>query len=653
MLIGTEERLRHFQGRLLWLVVAVTIPCLGLVVRLFYLQVLRHDFYATLARENKVIADVLPGYRGKILDRFGRTLVDNRPSYSVYLIPDVLLGKRGNPKAALRMKETVAQLAGLLALDPAALEAQIRAARGRARFKPFLVKRDVSWEELSSAEEAALQDRGVFIRTEPLREYPYGSAAAQVLGYIQEVGPDELPGLRERFPELAYRQGTLVGKYGVEAQAERYLRGQDGYRQLIVNAYGSEVNEDVLKELGFESQDQDPVAGKDIVLALDWDLQLAAETALGGKNGAIVALDPRNGEVLAMVSHPAFDPSPFGRGIRPEEYRALLEAPGRPLYSKSIQGHYPPGSTFKSFMAVAGLEEGVISDHWRSQCNGALRFGSHTFRCWNRGGHGAVELHESLRESCDVFYYRVGNLLGIDRMAKYSNLFGFGKPTGIDLPGEKSGLIPSTEWKKRARGQEWFPGETLSCAIGQGYVLVTPLQLARATAALASGSLTRPHVLLRAMGADGVPANDLAPSVKEPLPFKPQTFQLVRDALMAVVHEPHGTGWAARIPNVHVAGKTGTAQVVHLEHTEMYKKEEDIPEQYRDHAWFTAFAPVEEPDLVVTVFVEHGGHGGGAAAPLAKQVISAHLALKEARSTSGSLDSSERVFRYAATEEAP
>lgn len=656
MWLGSDQRIKTLQSHLPWVMIVVGVVCLALIARLFYLQVMRHGFYDLLARENKIVYERIPGNRGMILDRLGRTLVDNRPSWDVYILPDSFIASKRQTEKRERADRTLNRLAELLDLDYAELRKNVLSSTGRLRFRPVEVKRDLTWAELSRVEEASLRASGVFVRTTPIREYPYGELAAHTLGYIHEVSRSQLDFLKSEFPGLEYRQGDLVGKYGVEYEAERYLRGRDGYREQIVDAFGSEVDRRVVSELGFSPENREPEPGDNVVLTLDLELQQHAEEVLGGESGAIVAMDPYTGEILALVSRPAFDPNPFARRISSEEYRNLLGAPGDPLFSKALQGQYPPGSTWKPFIAVAGLEEDVVDKKFAPMCVGRMWFGRRWFHCWRRGGHGEVSLLESLKHSCDIYYYKLGIELGVDRMAQYVRLFGFDRATGIDLPGEKTGLIPDSAWKQRVRGEQWWPGENLPTAIGQGFNLVTPLQMARATAAIATGgTLVRPYVMKKVIDTSGQVVRDLSPGpeTRVQLPVQPEHMKRVRDGLRAVVEDTGGTGWRARVKGWEVAGKTGTSQVVRLEQTEKYEDGE-IPREFRDHAWFTAFAPFEAPRIVVTVLFEHGESGGGAAAPMAQKVIAKYKHLLEERATA-TLAPSPDAIRYtaAAGEERP
>ena len=392
---------------------------------------------------------------------------------------------------------------------------------------------------------------------------------------------------------------------------------------MVVDAAGREV--EVLDEVGAEP-------GGKLVLALDVDLQRAAEEAFldvpegePPKMGAAVALDVRTGDVLAMTSRPGFDPNAFAGGIDAATWKALTTDEWEPLQNRAIQNHYPPGSTHKAIVAAALLEEGVVDRRSRAFCPGFFRHGGRIYRCWKRGGHGSVDVVRALKESCDVFFYTYGVQLGIDRMARYARSFGLGEPTGIGLPGEAPGLVPSSKWKERRFGEPWYPGETVSASIGQGFNLYTPLQLAVAYAAIANGGkVLRPRLVLRLESRDGRVTRTFPPQVRGEVAVSDRALDVVREGLEAVVMEPRGTGGRARVPGVSVAGKTGTAQVVRLEHLEGLE-EDEIPMRYRDHGWFAAFAPVEDPEIAVGVFVEHGLHGSSAAGPVAQRILARYF----------------------------
>jgi penicillin-binding protein 2 len=413
--------------------------------------------------------------------------------------------------------------------------------------------------------------------------------------------------------------GDLVGKTGLERRWESYLRGVNGGQQVEVDSLGRRLR--VLREV-------EEIPGHTLRVTLDRDLQLAADRALGERAGSVVALDPRSGEILAMVNHPSFDPNIFARGIRPQEWRALIRDRTHPLMNRAIQGQYPPGSTFKFIVAVAALQEGIVNPFTSVRCAGGLSYGNRFFRCWRKGGHGSVNVHEALVHSCDTFFYQVAQRLGVDVIAQYARWFGLGEPTGIELDHERSGVIPDSAWKLRRFGQPWFAGETLSVAIGQGYVTATPLQMANALAMLATGVRFRPYLVREVESPEGAVVFRQEPQRVAELAVRPSVLKQVRDALRDVVER--GTGKNARLPNVAVAGKTGTSQVVRLGKERPHPGR--LPREHRDHAWFVAYAPAEDPEIVVAAVVEHAEGGGGAvAAPLVRSVLREYFASKGAR----------------------
>ena len=444
-----------------------------------------------------------------------------------------------------------------------------------------------------------------------------------MLGWLGETDKEQLR-LREY---QGYRRGDVIGRDGIERLLDRELRGRDGGRNVLVDAHGRELR-------GIDAVAPHP--GQNVVLTLDHRLQQVAEQALAEteKRGSIVALDPRSGEVLVLANRPSFDSNLFAVGIDHASWKALSEDPGAPLHNRALQGQYPPGSTYKVVTALAGLEAGVITDDFRVDCAGSYRLGRRRYRCWRRGGHGEVDLHRALVESCDVFFYTVGEQLGnvgpelgVDRLAYYARTLGLGSPTGIELLGESPGLVPTSEWKRRRFGEAWLKGETLSTAIGQGFNLWTPMQLASVYAAIANGGTRyRPYIVSRVEDVDGSLIHESEPEIAGEVAISMRSLARVRAALRGVVHDEPGTGAVMRgLPyGVEAAGTTGTAQVVALARGPSVD-EEDTPEAHRDHAWFVAWAPAERARITVAVLVEHGGHGASTAAPIARRVIVAFL----------------------------
>jgi penicillin-binding protein 2 len=583
-------------------------------VRLFQLQLIEGEQLGRLSAKNSVRTVRLEAPRGDILDREGRTLATTRPAFGVHVIPNDLR----------RRERTIGALGMLLDADAAVLDEQIGEPRGRRRFQPVRLARDIPYDQLARVESHLYALPGVLTDVQPQRHYVEGDAAAHVLGYIGEIQRQQL----ERRAYAGYRPGAVIGQAGIETLFERNLRGRQGGRNVVVDVAGRIV--EVLDE-------EVPEPGGTVTLTIDLDLQQAAEAAflpdvLGepGKVGAVVAIDVRNGDVLALVSKPSFDPNDFAVGIDAETWEQLTTDERRPIQNRAISGQYPPGSVFKAIVAAAALQEGIIDPDEKVFCPGHFRLGRRTYRCWKRAGHGPVDLRAAIKRSCDVYFYQLGLKLGVDRLAEIARGFGLGDRTGIALGQESAGLVPTSEWKERRFGEVWMKGETVSLSIGQGFSLVTPLQMAVAYAAIANGgSIVRPRLVLRREGRDGAAIPGPEPEVLGTVPVDPAHLARLVDALEAVVEEEGGTARLARVPGVRVAGKTGTAQVVQLKHTEELADDE-VPLRFRDHAWFVGFAPARAPEIAVVTLVEHGGHGGSVAAPVTQRVLAAYFEKKAA-----------------------
>ncbi len=556
-----------------------------IAARLWYLQILHGPDFRAQSEKNRIKTIRLTAYRGNILDRDGRLLAGIEPSFNICLIK----------KEAKDLEGLLQKLLPLLDDPPSKVRARLYAARNQPLYMPVVLERNASWQTVCRVEARLSDLPGVVVEVGPSRRYPHGKLAPHLLGYLGEISMEELKS--GKFPHA--QSGDLVGKYGIEARFENVLAGKSGKKIVEVDARGR-----LIRVVATEP----PSPGRDITVTLDLDLQLAAEEALADKCGAVVALDPKSGQILAMASGPKFDPSLFAKGLTPEEWKALNDPLTRPLINKVIQGQYPPGSTFKVVMAAAALQEGIVSPQDSFFCSGSFKLGRRTFRCWKRWGHGKTDLYKSLVESCDVYYYNVGLKLGIDRIAHYARGFGLGSRTGLDLPGEKSGFVPSRRWKLRRFNEPWQKGETLNISIGQGFMLTTPLQLARMIAAVSNGGrLYRPIYLM-----------DQEPELQARAPVSRGALATVIEALRGVVEDKHGTARSIRLKGITIGGKTGTAQVVRQSKR---KQDEEMEWRFRDHALFVAFAPVEDPQIAVAVVIEHGGHGGSAAAPVARAVI--------------------------------
>lgn len=599
----------RIEGRLRLAGALVTLVFAVFVLRLFQLQIVEGEELRARSERNSVRTVRLEPPRGEILDREGRVLATTRPAWELQVLPHALR----------RPERAFAALGQLLEVEPATLRERMGTPRGAARYRAVSLAADLDYEHLARVETHRYALPGVVTHVRPRRHYLGDELAAHLLGTIGEVRSDQLE--REGFEGV--RSGDVVGQTGLEARFESHLHGRAGGRNVVVDAAGREV--EVLEEVS-------PQPGGKVVLALDLELQRAAHEAFldtpegePPKMGAAVALDVRTGDVLAMVSRPAYDPNHFAGGIEAERWRALTRDEWKPLQNRAVQNHFPPGSTHKAIVAAALLDTGVVDRSSRAYCPGYFRHGGRIYRCWKRGGHGNVDVIRALKESCDVFFYTYGVQLGIDRMARYAKSFGLGTRTGIGLPGETTGMVPSSEWKRRRFGQPWFPGETVSASIGQGFNLYTPLQLAVSYAAIANGGeVLRPRVVLRLEDREGRVTETFSTEVRDRVAASPEALAVVRQGLEAVVMEQGGTGGRARVPGVRVAGKTGTAQVVRLEHVEGMEDDE-IPMRYRDHGWFAAFAPVEDPEIAVAVFVEHGLHGSSAAGPVAQRILARYF----------------------------
>ncbi len=573
---------------------ALIVACLVLLAKAFHLQVVKGNYYLERSRSITIRQYQVKAPRGRVFDRNGEPLAINKPSFNLYLVPADL--PKGEVDVLFENSHRYLGLTGK--------ELKERLSKGRKDpYTPVLLKRNLSQQELALVEERPWLFPGAMVVAEGRRFYPHGTLAAHVLGYMGEANVEDL-----RHGD--YRLGDMVGRSGIEKEYEQVLRGTPGWEQWEVDAKGRK------RRLLDSSK---PVPGDDIYLTLDAKLQRKAEELLKGRSGAIVAMDPNTGEVLAMASSPSYNPNDFVNGISPEAWKKLSTDPLHPLQNRCIQGLYPAGSVFKIVVALAALESHAVKPSDKVFCNGGYLFKGRVYHCWK--AHGMVNLRRAIVESCDVYFYEVGRRLGIDTIHKYGSLLGLGSKTGIDLPDEKGGLLPSAEWKRKVKGQVWFPGETLSLAIGQGYLQVTPLQLALMLSEVVNGGMKiHPHLLLSIVR--GKQRDTPEQVAVEKLPFKSWNLAFIKDALKGVVEDPHGTGRAARIPGIAVGGKTGTAQVVALQEDPGDRK---AILARQPHAWFVAFAPVARPKIVVSVLVEHGGHGGGTAAHMAGEMIRTYL----------------------------
>lgn len=598
-----SAKFRNTFGILIWV---VTISMSLLVARMWYLQVIKGTELRNQSENNRIRIHESKAIRGIIKDRWGNSLVENQPSFDISIVP----GAVRNVGDVVRALETVYGGQGM------EFRRDISAAEKNRPFIPLKLAKNVSWEELSLVETHSLNLPGVVVDVVPIRKYIDGGMTAHILGHVGEVSQEDLKSDRTGI----FKPGDRVGKSGIEKYLDSYLRGLNGGEYIEVNAVGRKVK--TLRRV-------EPVPGHDVILTIDAGLQKAAWEAMEGKVGSVVAMDPRDGSIRAMVSSPGFDPNLFNKGISLEEWKRLSADPFRPMENKAIQGQYPAGSTFKLITAAAALGEGLITPETTFNCNGSFHLGKHEFKCWQKKGHGRVSLHRALVESCDVYFYNVGKLVGVDKLAEYARAFGLGEPTGISLPSEKGGLIPTKEWKLKRMGQPWQPGETISISIGQGFISVTPLQLLNAYCTLANGGTVHvPRLIQRIESLDGRILQEFGPKIRSVVSLGEEHMEAIRKGLWGVCNESGGTGWALRRPEADVAGKTGTAQVIGQRGRWEGVKSHSMPWKWRDHALFVCFAPVDRPEIAVAVVVEHAGHGGSVAAPVARRVIDAYFRIK-------------------------
>ena len=557
----------------------------------WFVQIAQGDYYRELAENNRLRKLPIIAPRGLIFDRRGRLLVENLPSYN-------LMVDRSRATALDRSLEFASTVLGRPLAD---LEDLMERYRGVPVFKPVLLAENLSLAEVARFGVEALEYPEFEVEVQQTRLYRHREQTAHVIGYIGEASPEEI----ERSGG-GVAPGDVTGKKGIEKRYDAALRGKDGERVVVVDSRG-----ELLREYGRVAA----LPGKDLTLSLDLELQQEAASWLDGpeKVGAIIVMDPRNGELLALVSSPSFNSNLFTHRLQQDDWQALLEAPNNPLQNRAMQNAYSPGSTFKIVMATAGLSEHLIDESFRLHCSGSTVIYNHPFRCWRKEGHGWVSVREALTRSCDVFFYHLGQRLGIERIARYARLFGLGAPTGIDIPGEKEGLVPDAAWSLKTRHQPWYAGETVSVAIGQGPMLLTPLQMAEMTAVVANGGYrVTPHIV-----------ENLPYPVPRSAGLDPRALAIVRQGLWGVVNDPSGTAYSTvHLPGFDIAGKTGSVQVI-AQHT----RKENLPFKYRDHGWFTSFAPESDPRLVVSVFAEHGGSGHNAS-PIAKALYQKYLSIE-------------------------
>jgi penicillin-binding protein 2 len=610
-----ETNLIH--SRLIALVVLLVVLAFILIARVWYLQIYNNERFEVLSKDNRVRLVPVPPVRGQIFDRNGKVLAENIPVFTLEILPQDVKD----------MDKLLDHLTKILEVSPADIvkfKAQVRTHRS---FEPQVLKVNLSEEELARFSVNRHFFRGAKVQARLQRNYPYGGEMAHVLGYVGRINQRD----KESIDAKAYKGTDYIGKRGIEAKYEDQLLGQVGVEQVETNAHGERIR---------TIDRNPPVSGDDIYLNIDIELQIKARQYLGDHRGSVIAIEPASGQVLAFVSNPVYDPNKFVNGIDHRSYNALREDINRPLLNRTISGRYAPGSTIKGLVSMAGLENGW-SQNKNITCPGffTLKGSSHRYRCWKRAGHGSVSLLESIMYSCDVYYYQLASALGIDKLSAFLKNFGLGSKTGIDLDGEPSGLVPSREWKRERKGVSWYPGDSLNTGIGQGYMLVTPLQLGVVTATLANrGKRIEPRIVGRlehSLNGDNDSAvSQLHGAELGQVNASSKSFDTIIDAMTAVVAHPRGTAHRSAGLNAEytMAGKTGTAQVVAIAQGAKYDASK-LDEFHEDHALFVSFAPVEHPKIAIAVIVENGGSGSSVAAPVARKVTDFYLLGKDAYAT--------------------
>ncbi|MFW6052505.1 MAG: penicillin-binding protein 2 [Desulfosalsimonas sp.] len=608
-----------FRKRLLVAMLLVLLVFVLFGARLFYLQIIRGEHYRELSSNNCLIKKRIEPLRGLIYDRNGRLLVDNRPCYDLQVIPNDVR----------HLEETAMRLSEFAEIDAGEIERLVQSNRGPYGYAPVVVKKDIDRDLMAVILSHSHEIPGVVIATGAKRNYIYEPLAAHLIGYLGKISEKELKaGI---YPHK--RGNNMVGRLGAEKAFEKQLSGVPGKMIVQVNATGQVVR--VL--------DKEPAKpGHNLYLTIDFRLQQKAEALLSGKSGAIVALDPDNGDVIAMASSPGFMQNAFINGMSGRQWQELITDPERPLRNKAIQGQYPPASTYKVVTAMAALEEEVMSPSTNVDCPGFLRLGNRAYRCWKNGGHGEIAMIEAISESCDVYFYHAGKALGVDVIAEYAKSSGLGDKTGIDLANEAKGLIPTSEWKQKNVGSPWQPGENLSIAIGQGYNLVPPIQMAVLYSAVANnGTLYKPNIMKSIMSVNGMEVEKSASQNIGKLPVSRETLEIIKKGLYDAVNNRKGTAYRhVRSEQTSISGKTGTAQVIGRRLDDLLEDEE-ISREHFTHAWFVGYAPSNDPEIVVSVLVEHGGGGASEAGPLAKEMMLTYMNPYEEKDSARSAEDQE------------
>jgi len=590
-----------------YLILFIVIFLVCLILRISYLQIINGEYFFSLSEKNRIRSKRIPPLRGNIYDINMNLIAANKPGFSLYI------NRADIESNGYKVKDVVGILSNLTNINKKDVENILKKFKNYPKFVPVKIKSNIDFKTLSTIKSYSYFLVGVDVGFDPIRFYPYKNYFAHVVGYVLESDKKDIKKYKGLMP------GDYVGKTGIEREYNRILIGKSGKKLVEIDARGKE-----LKVLSV----QKPINGYNLVLSLRKDLQEFAYNLLKDKAGVIIAVNPNNGKILCMVSTPSFDPNDFAKGISQKKWGELVRNLKHPLSNKGVSGLYPPGSTFKVVTAIAGLLNHSIGINDTVKCYGTYIVGDTTYRCWKKYGHGDVNIVRAIKESCDVFFYDLGIQVGIDNIYNVASMFGLGYRTGLDLPGEQSGLVPSKEWKLRTYKIPWYPGETPPVAIGQGYTLVTPLQMLMLYSAIANnGILYQPEIVDKIIDEKGKIIEAIKPLIVRKLNIPKNILDIVKTGLKKVVNEPHGTAYSNHIKDFEFSGKTGTAQVRKLGEKRI-KDINKIPYEQRDHAWFVAYAPSDNPQFAVVVFVEHGGHGGSAAAPLAREMIKYYFKIR-------------------------
>lgn len=614
-MFGEEDIVKLHKHRANLIANGILISFALILARLWYLQIFKGEQLYQWSVKNRLRREIVTAPRGMIYGRNRQLLVDNVPRFDAVITPQYLKDR----------EQTLHRLARTLDMKIEDIKDILKKNSYQAKYKSILIKKNISRKEVAIIETENSKVPGVSVETFISREYLDKNIGAHLLGYISEIHEQQLDRYRKR-DNIPYKSGDFIGQFGMEEQMDLVLRGTDGHEFVEVDALGRKKRHRGSKNFLGGVRGKPVKPGNNLRLTIDRALQKVAYHALEEKVGSVVALDIHTGEVLVMASRPSFDPSQFSRGISSQYWESISNDERNPFRDRSIQEHYPPGSTFKVISAIAGLEEGLIDEKTEFYCPGKFKSGRRTFHCWKRSGHKTVNLQKALRESCNVYFYKMSTILGIDVLAKYASSFGLGKKSGIALPREVSGLIPTREWKLKKSGVKWQRGETLSCVIGQSYILASPLQIAQMFAAIANGGkLYRPYLVQEIFTNSGEVLKSFFPQLKSQIKIKEKTLKTVRKALFQVVNHPRGTAFFRRGTGIQMAGKTGTSQIMRLTIDRLYEKCEDLPLDEKRHGIFAAFAPYHNPKVAVAAVIEHGCSGSKSAAPVVEKVITAYM----------------------------